>query len=299
VATGALHGRAGRQDPALREHDGLSQQALAELVGVASSAVADWERGARQPSLDNFLAMVHQFGVAGVSLLGADLPAAAAPDRRGPPAANQDTDRQPPGSGHRHGRRPTEPAADQQQGRSPRHRERVEADTARLAEAAARPPTTTRSDQPAPQPRRPPSLPSRTTTTATMPSSRPRRVGPGSLTAALQRGGVERARLVALYQQRGLSIRKVAAELGLPPKQVGQLLDHYGIPRHPVTLPTVAALPPTAELAARYQAGWTLRKIAAHYQVSYSRVRSLLLAEPTVRLRPSPNQARRQPDSSQ
>jgi len=109
--------------------------------------------------------------------------------------------------------------------------------------------------------------------------------------------GVERARLVALYQQRGLSIRKVAAELGLPPKQVARLLDHYGIPRHLTTTPAV--LPPTAELAARYQAGWTLRKIAAHYQVSYSRVRSLLLAEPTVRLRPPPSQARHRPDSSQ
>ena len=46
-----------------RKNSGLSQEALAELLGVSRQAVSKWETGDSQPELSNLLAMARTFGV--------------------------------------------------------------------------------------------------------------------------------------------------------------------------------------------------------------------------------------------
>lgn len=47
----------------LRNAKGLSQERLAELVGVSRQAVAKWESGASRPEIENLVAMSDFFGV--------------------------------------------------------------------------------------------------------------------------------------------------------------------------------------------------------------------------------------------
>ena len=46
-----------------RKRSGLSQEALAEILGVSRQAVSKWETGDSQPELANLLAMARTFGV--------------------------------------------------------------------------------------------------------------------------------------------------------------------------------------------------------------------------------------------
>ncbi|MBI1913497.1 MAG: helix-turn-helix domain-containing protein [Planctomycetes bacterium] len=47
----------------LRSEAGLTQEQLAEKVGVKRDAIARWERGAREPSWSNVVALVKALGV--------------------------------------------------------------------------------------------------------------------------------------------------------------------------------------------------------------------------------------------
>ena len=47
----------------LRRERGLSQEGLAEIVGVTRQAVQKWESGASRPDMDNLTALARYFGV--------------------------------------------------------------------------------------------------------------------------------------------------------------------------------------------------------------------------------------------
>ena len=55
---------------ALREAKGLSQRAVARELGVTPGAVAKWELGYTQPTMDNILALASLLGCSTDALLG-------------------------------------------------------------------------------------------------------------------------------------------------------------------------------------------------------------------------------------
>ena len=57
---------------ALRKEKGLSQQMLADMVGVSKSLICCYESGKRTPSLENVIAFIQIFGVDADYLLGSD-----------------------------------------------------------------------------------------------------------------------------------------------------------------------------------------------------------------------------------
>ena len=59
---------------ALRRKNGLSQEALAEKIGVSRQAVSKWETGAATPELDKLRALCACFGVTLDELTGEDTP---------------------------------------------------------------------------------------------------------------------------------------------------------------------------------------------------------------------------------
>ena len=54
---------------ARRKLAGLSQEALAEKLGVSRQAVSKWESGASDPSTTNLMALAKLFGVSAEDLL--------------------------------------------------------------------------------------------------------------------------------------------------------------------------------------------------------------------------------------
>lgn len=54
----------------LRKEQGLSQEALAERMGVSRQAVSKWEQGLSYPSTENLLALAQLFGVSADGLIG-------------------------------------------------------------------------------------------------------------------------------------------------------------------------------------------------------------------------------------
>lgn len=71
----------------LRQAQGLSQEALAERLGVSRQAVSKWERGESSPDTDNLIALAELYGLSLDALvLGRDAPAP------GQPAAFSGTD---------------------------------------------------------------------------------------------------------------------------------------------------------------------------------------------------------------
>lgn len=69
---------------ALRRKSGLSQEALAEKIGVSRQAVSKWETGAATPEFDKLRALCACFGVTLDELTGGDLSNAVKPGS--PPA---------------------------------------------------------------------------------------------------------------------------------------------------------------------------------------------------------------------
>ena len=65
---------------ALRRKSGLSQEALAEKIGVSRQAVSKWETGAATPELDKLRALCACFGVTLDELTGQDAPANGRPE---------------------------------------------------------------------------------------------------------------------------------------------------------------------------------------------------------------------------
>lgn len=64
----------------LRKGRGISQEELADIVGVSRQAVQKWESGASRPDMDNLAALAHYFGVSLDYLVtGVERPAAPAP----------------------------------------------------------------------------------------------------------------------------------------------------------------------------------------------------------------------------
>ncbi len=64
----------------LRRARGISQEILAEQLGVSRQAVSKWETGASQPELGNILALCRILEVSPNELLGEDVPVAAQTD---------------------------------------------------------------------------------------------------------------------------------------------------------------------------------------------------------------------------
>ena len=64
----------------LRQEQGLSQEALAERLGVSRQAVSKWERGESSPDTDNLIAVAELYGLSLDALvLGRDAPAPSQP----------------------------------------------------------------------------------------------------------------------------------------------------------------------------------------------------------------------------
>jgi transcriptional regulator with XRE-family HTH domain len=79
----------------LREGKGLTQDQLAGRVGVQRDAVARWERGAREPSWSNVLALCEALAVSCEEFCRA--PASRPAPRPGrPPRATAETQKTPP-----------------------------------------------------------------------------------------------------------------------------------------------------------------------------------------------------------
>ncbi len=55
---------------ALRKHNGLSQEALAEKIGVSRQAISKWERGEASPDTENLLSLSKIYSVSLDDLLG-------------------------------------------------------------------------------------------------------------------------------------------------------------------------------------------------------------------------------------
>ena len=55
-----------------REDKGLSQKEVAEMIGVAPSTYSLYEKGTREPPIDNIIEFMHIFGVSADYLLGID-----------------------------------------------------------------------------------------------------------------------------------------------------------------------------------------------------------------------------------
>lgn len=75
-----------------RKQAGLSQEALAERLGVSRQSVSKWETGGATPELENLLAMSELFGVSTDALLKEDAPAPAEET----PAPSADAPEDPP-----------------------------------------------------------------------------------------------------------------------------------------------------------------------------------------------------------
>lgn len=56
----------------LRKDKQLSQQALADMIGVSKSLICCYESGKRTPSLENVIAFIQIFGVDADYLIGSD-----------------------------------------------------------------------------------------------------------------------------------------------------------------------------------------------------------------------------------
>ncbi|WP_294550391.1 helix-turn-helix transcriptional regulator [uncultured Pseudoflavonifractor sp.] len=73
----------------LRRERGISQEELANVVGVSRQAVQKWESGASQPNMDNLIAISEYFGVTLDYLLKGPAPGwetTAGPPRRNIPS---------------------------------------------------------------------------------------------------------------------------------------------------------------------------------------------------------------------
>ena len=69
-----------------RKRAGLSQEALAEQLGVSRQAVSKWELDSAQPELDKAVAMCRLFGVtADALLLGEEAASEPGPEAPSPP----------------------------------------------------------------------------------------------------------------------------------------------------------------------------------------------------------------------
>ena len=53
----------------LRKEKGMSQEELAERLGVSRQAVSKWESGASDPSTANLIALARLFGISAEELL--------------------------------------------------------------------------------------------------------------------------------------------------------------------------------------------------------------------------------------
>ena len=62
----------GEKIAALRRKAGMSQEALADQLGISRQAVSRWEVGIAIPSMDNLLALSKLFGVPTDELMGGD-----------------------------------------------------------------------------------------------------------------------------------------------------------------------------------------------------------------------------------
>ena len=59
----------GKRIMALRKAAGMTQEQVAERLGVSPQAVSKWESGAADPSTSNLLALAKLFGVSAEELL--------------------------------------------------------------------------------------------------------------------------------------------------------------------------------------------------------------------------------------
>ena len=74
----------------LRKQSGLSQEGLADLLGVSRQAVQKWEAGTSRPDLDNLAALGRYFNVS-LDYLSPDRRPRSPPARASPPPSSTTT----------------------------------------------------------------------------------------------------------------------------------------------------------------------------------------------------------------
>lgn len=82
TSEGDLMNRVGKTLKELRQQSGLRQGDLAKMLGVERSTVANWERGAKQPSIDILIKLREIFGVSLDQLVGLNTTATPIPTAR-------------------------------------------------------------------------------------------------------------------------------------------------------------------------------------------------------------------------
>lgn len=58
----------------LRKEKGLSQDALAEMLGISRQSISKWERGESSPDTDNLLALAQVYGITVDEIINSDKP---------------------------------------------------------------------------------------------------------------------------------------------------------------------------------------------------------------------------------
>lgn len=81
----------------LRKEKGISQEALAEVIGVSRQAISKWETGATQPEMSNILRLCEILNVSPNELLCHEVPVDLSEESDQPPSANdsQTTSKRP------------------------------------------------------------------------------------------------------------------------------------------------------------------------------------------------------------
>ena len=93
----------GERIQALRRERGMSQEGLAEVLGISRQAVSKWEKGLSYPDTGNLLALAELFGVSADELAGlrqqeaaGESASAGEPPEASEPASMEDEAASPP-----------------------------------------------------------------------------------------------------------------------------------------------------------------------------------------------------------
>lgn len=77
---------------ALRKAHGLSQDALAEKLGISRQSISKWERGESSPDTDNLIALAQVYGITIDEIINSDSPATTKRDDDKPPVQDNKKD---------------------------------------------------------------------------------------------------------------------------------------------------------------------------------------------------------------
>ena len=80
----------GARISAHRKNKGLTQEALANTLGVSNQAVSKWENGAALPDIQTMVELTQLFGITVEQLISGDVPEARIESAQTPPAPEEE-----------------------------------------------------------------------------------------------------------------------------------------------------------------------------------------------------------------